>query len=221
MLNNIKLTDRFFGNRYDVLWDRSELLKFAPSTTMSATDNLNASARLMIYVSLICALLYSNILIMILPIVIIVAIHVMYKSNLESGNIEGFLGDIKPVMHPIVELDDEGHVKQIPTPDNPFMNVLLTDYVERPTRPPAKDITDPKVSQQVDTNFNIGLYTNINNVFDRNNSQRQYVTNPATIIPNDRKAFMDYCYDTPYVFKDGDQFAAPKIFEEPRRHGAI
>ena len=41
-------------------------------------------------------------------------------------------------------------------------------------------------------------------MFLRNNSQRQFVTNPSTTIPNDQSKFASRLYGTPKTCKEGN-----------------
>ena len=94
--------------------------------------------------------------------------------------------------------------RTMPTKDNPFMNVLIPEYVENPNRSPAADITNVSVKQEVEKYFNENLYRDADDIWDKANSQRQWHTMPSTTIPNDRDAFMEWCYNTKKVCKDGD-----------------
>ena len=42
-------------------------------------------------------------------------------------------------------------------------------------------------------------FNNIDDLFDRNNSQRQFTTNPASTRINDREAAIQFFYNTPYT----------------------
>ena len=87
----------------------------------------------------------------------------------------------------------------MPTLDNPFMNPLAGD---NPTRPEA---CNTKSSKDLSENYlDHDLYKDVNDIFEKHNSQRQFYTTPSTTYPNDREAFMKWCYDTPYACKAGD-----------------
>ena len=125
------------------------------------------------------------------------------------------------VVHdPEITVDSQqGRLCQLPNKNNPYMNVLVSDYSARPERPPA--CTDAK--DKIEDNFNIHLYRNVNDIWNKNNSQRQFYTNPATTIPNDRDSFMKWCWKTTAVCKDGDQEACNRYIGlgEGHPHGKI
>lgn len=78
------------------------------------------------------------------------------------------------------------------TPDNPFGNMLLSDLATNPGRAPACKYDDQK--DLVRSNFNIGLVRNAYDVYEKENSQRQWMTMPVTTSAPDTIAFAQFCY---------------------------
>jgi hypothetical protein len=103
-----------------------------------------------------------------------------------------------------IKVNELGDVCQLPTPMNPFMNVLMTDYTDNPNRPPACAHNDVQSKEENEKYFNHNLYKDVDDVWNRRNSQREFVTMPGTTIPNDRDSFMKWCWKTTYACKDGD-----------------
>ncbi len=94
-----------------------------------------------------------------------------------------------------------------PTPRNPFMNVLPTDYPRNvyskvheksqeynPDRPAAAPTDDPMVNAQLDDFFRTNFFNDPTDVFGKNQSQRQFITMPSTTIPNDRESYQNWLY---------------------------
>ena len=52
--------------------------------------------------------------------------------------------------------------------------------------------------------FNNNLFHDIEDVYDRKNSQRQFYTMPSTTIPNNRDTFQKWLYKTPKTCKEGN-----------------
>ena len=86
---------------------------------------------------------------------------------------------------------------------NPFGNILLTE-LSGGSRENIIDYRNPKTVQKVKENFNTNLFKDINDVFNKNNSQRQFMTNPIQTIPNNRDDFMRWCYSRPITCKEGN-----------------
>lgn len=79
------------------------------------------------------------------------------------------------------------------TVDNPFGNALPFDPIEKQVNRVCPD------EFAKDEKFYSGLFNNLDDIFDRNNSQRQFTTNPASTRVNDREAAMQFFYNTPYT----------------------
>ncbi len=78
-----------------------------------------------------------------------------------------------------------------PTEQNPFMNVLVNEYGTPDVDPPCA-IDD--VKEEVNAQFNKGVFRNIEDVYDRENSQRQFMPMPNGGLPPDSRAFAEFLY---------------------------
>jgi hypothetical protein len=76
-----------------------------------------------------------------------------------------------------------------PTGANPFMNVLLTEIGDNPTRPPAAN--GEFLKRQFSDEFQQRIYGDPGDVFQHTQNQRVWTVNPATSIPNDRDSFQN------------------------------
>lgn len=194
--------DPFWKEDYSILFNKHRLIEFVPSSDMTTNERLNAITRMLIYCGILLSLIYKTIFYAYIPIIGMVILYMVSKYDMKGG--EG----------------ESEQPLQRPSASNPFMNVLLTDYVDNPTRAPAADIEDPDVKRSIDSHFSTNLYRDVDDIWDRNNSQRQFYTNPSTTIPNDRDSFMKWCYNTPNTCKDGN---LPRClrYEDVRAHGQI
>lgn len=86
-----------------------------------------------------------------------------------------------------------GYTKECrqPTRDNPFMNRLVSEYQKPNPKPPCDpDSVDP----QIRNTFNEGLPRNLEDIYERENSQRQFYTVINGGAPPDTKAFANFLY---------------------------
>ncbi|VBB18293.1 hypothetical protein YASMINEVIRUS_756 [Yasminevirus sp. GU-2018] len=90
-----------------------------------------------------------------------------------------------------------------PTVDNPFMNPSVADFNSEDV-PVACNADDEDIKKSIDLKFNEDLYRDIEDVFDRKNSQRQFYT-IAHNIPNDQEAFAKWCYKFPTTCKTNQE----------------
>ena len=82
-----------------------------------------------------------------------------------------------------------------PTSNNPFMNVLFTDYVDNPNRPSAPpDVTAPAVKESIEEAFaqTSEMCIRDSDKFTLAQSARQWATQASTTIPNDFQSFQDF-----------------------------
>jgi hypothetical protein len=91
-------------------------------------------------------------------------------------------------------------VKKIkPTLNNPFMNTLMTDYIENPKKDKSPTYyEDTKEAEEmrndINDKFKNDLYMGIDDVYEKNNSQRQFYTTPNTGIPSDQESYLNFMY---------------------------
>lgn len=120
-----------------------------------------------------------------------------------------------------VRVDAEGNECTGPTDNNPFMNILVPEYYEPNTqRPPACSTEDTPDSEQlkdeIEDKFQVNLYRDTGDLFEKKNGQRQFYTNPITTIPNDQDGFAKWLYGNAPSCKD-DRYDCHGDFDDPRR----
>lgn len=84
-----------------------------------------------------------------------------------------------------------------PIANNPFMNVLVDEIKYNPTKPAAVSISGVEVATGLDEFFRTEFTRDPTDVFGRSQSQRQFVTMPATTIPNDQGSYQNWLYKIP------------------------
>lgn len=85
----------------------------------------------------------------------------------------------------------------MPSARNPFMNILLDDIKYNPQRPPAAPVSDPVVKQTLDDYFRVQWFSDPTDVYGKNQSQRQFIVQPSTSVPNDRESYQNWLYKIP------------------------
>jgi len=85
----------------------------------------------------------------------------------------------------------------LPSPRNPFMNVLIDEIKYNPMRPEAKSVEDPVVKSTMDDFFRVNWFSDPTDVFGKSQGQRQFITMPSTTIPNDRESLQNWLYKIP------------------------
>ena len=184
------MSDPFWTDDIDILFDKNRLVEFFPTRDQTNKERLNSISRLIIYSSIALAFYNSS-----FKPIIFMALGLGVVSIINSKN--------TLIEEPFGPGSRRGCTP--PTRDNPFMNVQLSDYYYNPDRPPACDPQDPLVKEKIEDSFEYNLYKDVGDIFNKYHSQREFVTNPSTTIPNDRDAWahalfgnMKSCKDNPY-----------------------
>lgn len=84
---------------------------------------------------------------------------------------------------------------------NPFSNVMMDEY-PTPSHnalnfPAAPDITSTETKLALDDLFRVQWYSDPTDVFGKTQSQRMFVTQPSTTIPNDQGSYQNWLYRIP------------------------
>lgn len=204
--------DPFWFDQPSILFDVERLIEFFPTNKMTLAEKLNALVRFSIYASILLYLSTNQLIWVYIPFVMLIMSHIIYtnfpktKREMSGAEILNQVGAGKDDLELLNNyvLDKNGKLCQQPTKNNPFMNVLISDYMDAPNRPAACNPENPEIMEKINQHFNHNLYRNINDVWERGNSQRQFVVNPTTTIPNDRESAMNWFYKTGPTCKDGN-----------------
>ena len=120
-----------------------------------------------------------------------------FKDTDASGT-EGFVDDISDMNDTGVEGSQLEQVTKTTTnARNPFQNVMVDDYKYAPTRAAARDITTTESKVELDSMFRTQWYSDPTDVFGKSQSQRMFVTQPNTTVPNDQDSYQKWLYKIP------------------------
>lgn len=94
-----------------------------------------------------------------------------------------------------------------PTRDNPMMNTIITDFNNPDVPPAACNADDNDISDEARVTFNQDLFRDVDDLWEKKNSQRQFYTVPNTAVPNNQKEFAMWLYGTgsPNCKTDGEK----------------
>ena len=112
-------------------------------------------------------------------------------------------------------MDEIGEGCRIPEKDNPFMNPTI--YRDNNSKKPCLSYNNKGIQKDIEEKFNEELYRDVNDIFGKNNSQRQFYTVPGKTNPNDLESYKNWLYSTPATCKEGNglQCAANQIGVRP------
>ena len=179
------MTESFWYTEPGILFRQDTWYTFVPQPTMTVRESLNAVVRFSVYLS---ALLFVTSrdpwYLIIIPLVMLITIF-LHRTFPHAKKIvsEGFTSG------PVVT-GYSGEQRSRPTPDNPFMNPMLTDILENPDRPPADEITSLRVRDEVNEAFaqTSNIYMDTTDMFNLIQSQRNFHAVPA----DDHAGFLQF-----------------------------
>ena len=236
----------FWGNDPTVLFNNAGITQIVPTSDMTREAKLNAISRMIILLTILGYLLTMSYKLVLLGIISLAMIALLYatqskatkatnatESKAAAGNgKEGFsnyanynTGRRRMVKPPVAASSSpSGLTFQAPTPQDPLMNVLLTDIQDRPTRPAAEPAFNPKVERDINEsaqqfvvedmggnpNLEDRLFRDLGDNYEFSNSMRNYFATPNTKIPNDQHAFAEYCYGAMISCKEGNMMACER-----------
>ncbi len=117
-----------------------------------------------------------------------------------------------------------------PNITNPMMNVLLPEIAYDPERNQAAPAYNPKVEKEINHSTQVAtvldfeprtlteaeklrkkLFADLGDKYEFDDSMRSFYTNPSTTIPNDQKAFAEFCYGSMISCKEANEFACQRF----------
>jgi hypothetical protein len=189
----------FWIHNPSILFDSKHITEIWPYSYMNKDDKLNASTRLIILITLIGYMCINRVIILILGLILIGCIVLLYKSQKE-----GYTSSYYPTIIDTSTITD----------NNPFSNVLMTDYKYNTHKEEApkeytpdieKKINDAAkqsiLEQNLDNTDMIYMFDNEKNDFDFEKSMRQFYTTASNTIPNKQDSFLEFCYGKLYSEK--------------------
>ena len=170
--------------------DRLSRIIPVPRTGIDA--QLNAILRFAIYFAVFVSLLRRSVSPFV-SIVFAAAVITFLVHKAEAGEDER-----RREQMDALELERDPMTRRLctrPTLDNPYMNVLMSDYKRFPERPGACDITRQDVRDRAEDLSSHDLYVDSDDIYGRRaNSSSQFYTNATTTIPNDQTGFARWLY---------------------------
>lgn len=211
MSNN---NDKFWLHDPSILF--RDFMYFIPTKNMTLNQAHNAVTRFCIYFIIISIALKKNKSWIYIPSFIIIIILVLsmigqkYKTSIEkfdnvvepgfidSDGLLQFKRTTNAQKEPLE--NDLSYTCRKPTNANPFMNPSVADY--NTPAPAACNAFDDEINDDIKRTFSHDLFMDVDDVFEKANSQRQFYTVPNTSIPNDQENFMNWLYRSPSTCKE-------------------
>jgi hypothetical protein len=164
-----------------------------PMDNMSMAEKLNALTRFFVYMGALLAMLTLNYRYVFFGIAACLLSALLFQFEKgKQASAEKFLDN-----NNLAVMDRK--LCSRPTLDNPFMNPNLAEEA----RPEACSSEHPGVADTVKSTFNTRYFKDVNDIWGRNSSQRQFYTVPSTMLGGDQAGFAKWLYATGPTCKEG------------------
>lgn len=202
MRSETLFSDEIWFENLRVIIDRpSEII---PSRDQSDAERVNALTRLVLYCSLSVALIRSNAMYAVLGLAIVIIISLAYALGAKKKVKNEAYSNIRPKT-----LTREKKTCYKSNPLNPFGNATVGALLGDEGKPPACGYDDPGVASQIRKNFNKGLFRNLDDVYEVENSQRQFYTMPVTTSAPDTIAFGEFLFGNKKTCREDPSLCTP------------
>ena len=234
-IENINEKIPFWSENPNILFDPTYILEFFPIDTMSYNAKLNAITRIVIALTLIGFVFSQNIRLLFISSITIFAIFLLHHyhekeiDKIHSKKIENE-NDKENFDNPTMQYLKENNIPSSPEifdkpqPNNPFSNVLMTDYEYNVNKKPAPPSFNQNINNEIlskakqlvcesnpdQPDIADKLFKDLGEQLDFEQSLRPFNSNPSTTIPNDQGAFAEFCYGSMISCKEGNRFACAR-----------
>jgi hypothetical protein len=242
-----KTESEFWFVNPNILLQKDLIFEFFPVESMNYNDKLNALSRSIILLTIISFIVTHNMRILAIGMITLGSIVVLYlyhereiKKMKKEGYEDPTKGNANGNDH--TKTDSNGYsnpasdyLKQNdlpvqenafipPSQENPFQNVMLTDYDYNPNKKPAgpsynKKVNDDILSQAKNIVQELNpdqpdiadkLFKDLGDQYVFEQSMQPFYSTASTTIPNDQGAFADFCYGSMVSCKEGNLFACAR-----------
>lgn len=194
----------FFMETPSVLWkEASDFFPFHARAQRCTTVALNSFTRFGLLLGFLISILRQDFRYLIISFLFpILAGSAYYGMKSKSTIREGFRSSSEAtlssdvankVVADVIGIQD----RTLPNAPNPFMTVLVDELTREPAKVPAVYANSPAVKKELDAFFQTSIYSDPSDIFQRNQSQRQFVVPPSTSVPNDMNSYQNWLYRVP------------------------
>lgn len=210
------MVQQFWLNKPSVLLNKKYITELWPNKDASLEQKLNSITRVVILLSIVGYVVTRNINICLISAATLLSIIFFYrtqhdkqqrtKEKVKEAMEEGFTN---PELYVATK-----EMFTPPTKKNPLMNVMLPEIQDNPERKPAAPSFNPKVEEEINESvkkdLDARLFKDLGDNIEFESSMRGFYSTANTQIPNDQKAFAEFCYGGMKSCKEGDGIQCEK-----------
>lgn len=185
------ISDKFWGDDPNILVQPDRLVQFFPSSDQSLEERMNSLTRLVLYISITLSVYQEKTTSLYFGIFLVILIYFIWKNQTITQLNEPFAINPTSNKEKIKFINTNPENCRMPTLMNPYMNSLYGDPAEGP--PACKG---PGIQETAANLLNQQLFSDTDDLFERNANQRLFITTPGTSPKspntNDRDKFVNW-----------------------------
>jgi hypothetical protein len=202
-----------------ILYEKRYIFEVLPNKKFDFNRKLNSLLRLSIYYTIIMYFIdRTNTNLFFIPFIaagVTFILKKFYKNKEIQENTVELINEGETIIDKgLNNYENDGC--RVSTEDNPFMNPPLFNNNSKKS---CQSYNNKEIQRKIEQNFNKDLYKDANDIFGKNNSQRQFYSVPGKSIPNDQEAFAQWLYSTPPTCKEGNGIQCSALSAEYRGTG--
>ena len=191
-------------DKLSILYEKKFIFEIFPHKNFDLNRKLNSLVRLSLYYSII--IYFTNkkkVNIFYIPL-IVAGLSYIINRKYDKTRLNHISNQLMNGSESQELLDELKSECRVPTKENPFMNPSLAEIGANKKIQESCDSYNNKGLQRViEKNFNEDLYRDPNDIFGKNNSQRQFFSVPS-ITGEEQGKFAHWLYGTPPTCKEGN-----------------
>jgi hypothetical protein len=185
------MNSQFWLYNPEILLKKEKMFDFWPKNNVSLAEKLNSVTRSIIILTSLGYFSTHSLNIVISGVITLIVIVALYKSKSKNN---------KNIREQFKNLDINNLKKTLTNPQkkNPYMNFMMTDYIDNPNKTAALPLYNEEVKKQVDdtvfNNLDPRLFKDLGDMMEYDNFSRNFHTLPITTNPNNQESFAKFCY---------------------------
>jgi len=218
----------FWTEDPNILFNQKYIFEFFPTESMAYEQKLNAVTRVVILLAIIGFVWTKSIRLLVISAITLFAIFAVHHYHIKDKikNVQKRENFDNPALSVLTQngIVIPSDVFAPPTPENPFENVLMTDYDFNPNKKPAgpdytKDSSDKILKEAKRQVMNLNpdqpdiadkLFKSLGDQYVFEQSLLPFYSTASTTIPNDQKGFAEFCYGNMPSCKEGNMFSCAR-----------
>jgi hypothetical protein len=217
----------FWGDDPNILLSFDHINELYPTNTMESCQKLNAITRAVLLLSIVGSFLTNPFRLWVIAALTLAAIWYLHYYHSTTKHVhfnEESFTNKSDIQNALDRRELPQDLFSTPQSNNPFGNVLITDYDNASEKKPAPPSYNSRINNKIieqtkqsilDNNpeqphITNKLFTGLDDDLAFEQSMRPFYSTPNTTIPNDQNAFAEFCYGSMVSCKEGNAFACAR-----------